>query len=40
MDPLERKDTMNLQRHARSTPLVIDILRQEENILLDKEIVF
>ena len=40
MDPLERKDTMNLQRHARSTPLVTDKLRQEQNILLDKEIVF
>jgi hypothetical protein len=40
MDPLERKDRMNLQRHARSTPLVKDRFKQEEKILLDKEIVF
>jgi hypothetical protein len=40
LDPLERKDIVNLQRHYRSTPLVRDRLRQAENIVLEKEIVF
>jgi hypothetical protein len=30
IDPLERKDTLNLQRHSRSTSLVNDRLRQAE----------
>jgi hypothetical protein len=38
--PLEIKDTVNLQRHSISTPLVKDRLRQEENVFLEKEIVF
>jgi hypothetical protein len=31
---------VNLQRHSRSTPLVRDRLRQAENVVLEKEIVF
>jgi hypothetical protein len=34
--PLERKDTMNLQRHSRSTSLVRDRLRQTETLSLKK----
>jgi hypothetical protein len=37
---LERKDTMNLQRHSILTPLVRDRLRQTKNIVLEKQIVF
>ena len=36
LDPLERKDTMNIQRHPRSTSLVIDRLRQGETLSLKK----
>jgi hypothetical protein len=36
LDPLERKDTMNLQRHSRSTSLVRDRLRQAETLPLKK----
>jgi hypothetical protein len=36
LDPLERKDTMNLQRHSRSTSLVRDRLRQVETLSLKK----
>jgi hypothetical protein len=32
LDHLERKDTVNLQRHSRSTSLVKEILRQEETL--------
>jgi hypothetical protein len=38
LDPLERKDTVNLQRHSRSIPMVRNRLRQAENIFLEKEI--
>jgi hypothetical protein len=36
LDPLERKDTMNLQRHSRTTSLVRDRLRQAETLSLKK----
>jgi hypothetical protein len=36
LDPLERKDTVNLQRHSRSTSLVRDRLRQAETLPLKK----
>jgi hypothetical protein len=36
LDSLERKDTMNLQRHSRSTSLVKDRLRQAETLPLKK----
>ena len=36
LDPLERKDTVNLQRHSRSTSLVRDRLRQAETLSLKK----
>jgi hypothetical protein len=36
IDPLERKDTMNLQRHSRSTSLVRNRLRQAETLSLKK----
>jgi hypothetical protein len=36
IDPLERKDTVNLQRHSRSTSLVRDRLRQAETLSLKK----
>jgi hypothetical protein len=36
IDPLERKDTINLQRHSRSTSLVRDRLRQENMFPLKK----
>jgi hypothetical protein len=36
IDPLEIKDTMNLQRHSRSTSLVRDRLRQVETLSLKK----
>jgi hypothetical protein len=35
-DPLERKDTMNLQRHSRLTSLVRDRLRKVETFPLKK----
>ena len=35
-DPLERKDTMNLQRHSRLISLVRDRLRQVETFPLKK----
>jgi hypothetical protein len=37
LDPLERKDTMNLQRHSKSTSLVRDRLRQAEALSLKKK---
>jgi hypothetical protein len=37
LDPSEIKDTMNLQRHSRSTSLVRDILRQAETLSLKKQ---
>jgi hypothetical protein len=36
LDPLEIKDTMNLQRHSISTSLVRDRLRQVETLSLNK----
>ena len=36
LDPLERKDTMNLQIHSRSTSLVRDRLRQAKTLSLKK----
>jgi hypothetical protein len=36
LDPLGRKDTVNLQRHPRSTSLVRDRLRQAETLSLKK----
>jgi hypothetical protein len=36
LDPLERKDTMNLQGHSKSTSLVRDRLRQAETLSLKK----
>jgi hypothetical protein len=36
VDPLERKDTMNLQKHFRLTSLVRDRLRQVEMFSLKK----
>ena len=36
LDPLERKDTVNHQRHSRSTSLVRDRLRQAEKLSLKK----
>ena len=36
LDPLERKDTVNLQRHSRSTSLIRDRLRQAETLSLNK----
>jgi hypothetical protein len=36
LDPLERKDTVNLQRHSKSTSLVRDRLRQAETLSLKK----
>jgi hypothetical protein len=36
LDPLERKDSMNLQRHSRSTSLVRDRLTQSETFPLKK----
>jgi hypothetical protein len=36
LDPLERKDTMNLQIHSRSTSLVRDRLRQAKMLPLKK----
>jgi hypothetical protein len=36
LDSLERKDTMNIQRHSRSTSLVRDRLRQAETLPLKK----
>jgi hypothetical protein len=36
LDPLERKDIVNLQRHSRSTSLVKDRLRQAETLSLKK----
>jgi hypothetical protein len=36
LDPLERKDTMNLQRHSRLTSLVKDRLKQVETFSLKK----
>jgi hypothetical protein len=36
LDPLERKDTINLQRHSRSTSLVRDRLRQAKTLSLKK----
>jgi hypothetical protein len=40
LDPLERKDTMNLQRHSRSTSLVRNILKTSRYVVLEEEIVF
>jgi hypothetical protein len=36
LDPLERKNTVNLQRHSRSTSLVRDRLRQGKMFPLKK----
>jgi hypothetical protein len=36
LDPLERKDTMNLQKNSRSTSLVRDKLRRAETLPLKK----
>jgi hypothetical protein len=36
IDPLERKDTVNPQRHSRPTSLVRDRLRQAETLSLKK----
>jgi hypothetical protein len=36
LDPLERKDTMNLQKHSRSKSLVKDRLRQAKMLSLNK----
>jgi hypothetical protein len=36
IDPLERKDTMNLQRHSRTTSLVRDRLRRAKTLSLKK----
>jgi hypothetical protein len=36
LDSLERKATVNLQRHSRSTSLVKDRLRQAEKLSLNK----
>ena len=36
LDPLERKDIVNLQRHSGSTSLVRDRLRQTETLSLKK----
>jgi hypothetical protein len=36
LDPLERKDTVNPQRHSKPTSLVRDRLRQAEMLSLKK----
>ena len=40
LDPLERKDTLNLQGHSKSTSLVRDRLRQAETLSLKKRYSF
>jgi hypothetical protein len=40
LDHLERKDTVNLQTHSRSTSLVRDRLKTRKYVVLEEEIVF
>jgi hypothetical protein len=40
LDPLERKDTMNIQRHSRSTSLVRENFETSRDASLEEEIVF
>jgi hypothetical protein len=40
LDPLERKDTVNLQRHSRSTSLVREKIETSRDVVLEEEIVF
>jgi hypothetical protein len=35
LDPLERKDTMNLQRHSRSTSLVREKIETSRDVVLE-----
>jgi hypothetical protein len=40
LDPLERKDTVNLQRHSRSTSLVREKIETSRDDVIEEEIVF
>jgi hypothetical protein len=40
LDPLERKDTMNLQRYSKSTSLVRENIETRRDDVLEEEIIF